>query len=101
MTSRYVLANVAPWVLRILMGEDEQPDTKPQGSQLKINLLLDRLPQLKSGLDPARRLRRHHAPRRGLQPAPDGVRRGGGRLRPVGDAGRDLLPLVDRSLDPR
>lgn len=51
-TSRHVLANVAPWVLRILMGEDEQPDTKPQGSQLKINLLLDRLPRLKSGLDP-------------------------------------------------
>ncbi len=51
-TSRHVLANVAPWVLRILMGEDEQPDTKPQGSQLKINLLLNRLPKLKSGLDP-------------------------------------------------
>lgn len=51
-TSRHVLANVAPWVLRILMGEDEEPDTKPQGSQLKINLLLDRLPRLKSGLDP-------------------------------------------------
>jgi len=51
-TARHVLANVAPWVLRILMGEDEDPQTKPQGSQLKINLLLDRLPQLKSGVDP-------------------------------------------------
>jgi phytoene dehydrogenase-like protein len=47
-----VLANVAPWVLRILMGEDPEPDTKPHGSQLKINFLLSRLPRLRSGHDP-------------------------------------------------
>ncbi|HYG93805.1 MAG TPA: NAD(P)/FAD-dependent oxidoreductase [Nocardioides sp.] len=47
-----VLANVAPWVLRILLGEGEDPAAKPQGSQLKVNLLLDRLPRLKSGIDP-------------------------------------------------
>ncbi|GAB7005459.1 NAD(P)/FAD-dependent oxidoreductase [Nocardioides sp. AN3] len=52
-SARWVLANVAPWVLRILLGEDEDPATKPVGSQLKINLLLDRLPRLKSGADPA------------------------------------------------
>jgi phytoene dehydrogenase-like protein len=52
-TSRHVLANVAPWVLRILMGQGEDPESKPQGSQLKINLLLERLPRLKSGVDPA------------------------------------------------
>jgi len=51
-TARHVLSNVAPWVLRILLGEGEEPDTKPQGSQLKINLLLDRLPRLRSGVDP-------------------------------------------------
>ena len=51
--ARFVLANVAPWVLRILMGEEEDPTSKPQGSQLKINFLLDRLPRLKSGVDPA------------------------------------------------
>ena len=51
-SARHVLSNVAPWVLRILMGETEDPETKPEGSQLKINLLLERLPQLKSGLDP-------------------------------------------------
>ncbi|MFB9313463.1 phytoene desaturase family protein [Nocardioides plantarum] len=50
--ARFVLANVAPWVLRILLGEPEDPDTKPEGSQLKINLLLDRLPRLRSGVDP-------------------------------------------------
>ncbi|GAA1502092.1 phytoene desaturase family protein [Nocardioides humi] len=48
----YVLANVAPWVLRILLGEDEDPATKPEGAQLKINLLLSRLPRLRSGIDP-------------------------------------------------
>ena len=52
-SARFVLANVAPWVLRILMGEPEDPETKPEGAQLKINFLLDRLPRLKSGADPA------------------------------------------------
>ena len=48
-----VLANVAPWVLRILMGEKPELETKPHGAQLKINFLLSRLPRLKSGHDPA------------------------------------------------
>ncbi len=52
-TGRFVLANVAPWVLRILLGETEDPDGKPEGAQLKINFLLNRLPQLRSGVDPA------------------------------------------------
>jgi phytoene dehydrogenase-like protein len=47
-----VLANVAPWVLRILLGEGEDPASKPQGAQLKVNLLLSRLPRLRSGVDP-------------------------------------------------
>jgi phytoene dehydrogenase-like protein len=51
--ARFVLANVAPWVLRILLGEPADPETKPVGSQVKINLLLDRLPRLRSGVDPA------------------------------------------------
>ncbi|WP_148615822.1 phytoene desaturase family protein [Nocardioides rubriscoriae] len=51
--ARFVLANVAPWVLQILLGEQPEPDTKPEGSQLKINFLLDRLPRLRSGVDPA------------------------------------------------
>ncbi len=50
--ARFVLADVAPWVLHILMGEPDDPETKPEGSQLAISLLLDRLPRLKSGLDP-------------------------------------------------
>ncbi|MDZ5623420.1 NAD(P)/FAD-dependent oxidoreductase [Nocardioides sp. HM23] len=47
-----VLANVAPWVLGLLLGEPHDETTKPQGAQLKVNLLLDRLPRLKSGVDP-------------------------------------------------
>ncbi|WP_242494681.1 phytoene desaturase family protein [Nocardioides zhouii] len=52
-TGRRVLSGVAPWVLRILLGEGEDAETKPVGSQLKINFLLDRLPALRSGADPA------------------------------------------------
>ena len=52
-SARFVLANVAPWVLRILMGEPEDAASKPEGAQLKINFLLDRLPELQSGIDPA------------------------------------------------
>lgn len=48
----HVLSGVAPWVLRILLGEEEEADLKPEGAQLKINLLLDRLPTLRSGHDP-------------------------------------------------
>jgi len=46
----WVLSNVAPWVLQLLLGE--QPGPRPVGSQLKINFLLDRLPRLRSGADP-------------------------------------------------
>jgi len=49
----YVLADLAPWVLHVLLGEPDDPETKPAGAQVKINLLLDRLPRLRSGLDPA------------------------------------------------
>ena len=52
-TGRRVLSGVAPWVLGILLGDGEDADNKPSGSQLKINFLLDRLPALKSGADPA------------------------------------------------
>ncbi|MGA8208884.1 MAG: FAD-dependent oxidoreductase, partial [Nocardioidaceae bacterium] len=47
----WVLANVAPWLLGGLLGRD--PGARPEGSQLKINLLVQRLPRLRSGIDPA------------------------------------------------
>jgi phytoene dehydrogenase-like protein len=46
----FVLANVAPWVLQVLLGEEA--GERPEGSQLKVNLLLERLPRLKSGMSP-------------------------------------------------
>ena len=48
----YVLANVAPAVLSSLRGQPVS--SRPEGSQLKINLLLSRLPRLRSGDDPQR-----------------------------------------------
>jgi phytoene dehydrogenase-like protein len=48
----YVLANVAPATLDALRGRPG--GSRPEGSQLKINLLLSRLPALRSGDDPSR-----------------------------------------------
>ncbi|WP_431279050.1 phytoene desaturase family protein [Leifsonia poae] len=53
---RHVLANVAPEVLDRLLGEqDAQPSrAKAEGAQVKVNLLLKRLPKLRdSSVDPA------------------------------------------------
>ena len=52
-SARHVGQDVAPWVLRILLGEPEDAESKPEGAQLKINFLLDRLPALRSGMDPS------------------------------------------------
>jgi phytoene dehydrogenase-like protein len=41
-----VLANVAPWVLAGLLGENAADGQKPEGAQVKVNLLLRRLPRL-------------------------------------------------------
>ena len=48
--SDYLLSNAAPAVLAKLRGKP-QPQSL-DGSQMKINILLKRLPQLKSGTDP-------------------------------------------------
>ena len=47
--ARHVLAGVAPAVLDRLRGRSA---SSPRGSQLKINVLLSRLPRLRSGVDP-------------------------------------------------
>jgi phytoene dehydrogenase-like protein len=49
--ARFVLAGVAPSVLDTLRGLKSRP--RGEGCQLKINMLLTRLPQLRSGVDPA------------------------------------------------
>lgn len=48
----WVLANVAPFELQKLLGES--PESRPEGAQVKVNLLVSRLPRLKdSRVDPA------------------------------------------------
>lgn len=46
----FLLSNAAPSVLKKLVGEKQEPFLA--GSQLKVNMLLERLPRLKSGVDP-------------------------------------------------
>jgi phytoene dehydrogenase-like protein len=46
----HVLSGVAPYVLAGLLGEPLPP--RPSGSQFKVNLLVSRLPRLRSGDDP-------------------------------------------------
>ena len=48
--ARFVLSGVAPAVLDRLRGREAQ---SPSGAQLKVNMLLTRLPVLRSGIDPA------------------------------------------------
>lgn len=47
----HVLAGCAPRTLRRLLGESS-PD-EPEGAQLKVNMLVHRLPRLRDGVDPA------------------------------------------------
>jgi phytoene dehydrogenase-like protein len=49
-----VLVNVAPYVLDSLLGETTAPSTRPEGAQVKMNLMLSRLPRLRNDqIDPA------------------------------------------------
>ncbi len=48
---KFVLAGVAPMVLERLRGR--AGGSQPEGAQVKINMVLERLPRLRSGHDPA------------------------------------------------
>lgn len=50
-TADHLLSGVAPYVLETLLGH--VPATKPAGAQLKLNIVLSRLPALASGVDPS------------------------------------------------
>src|SRR4051812_18662834 len=53
-SARWVLSNVAPAVLARLLGSEPPDDPAPEGAQLKLNMLLKRLPRLRdASLDPA------------------------------------------------
>lgn len=51
LSAAHLLSGIAPWVLAGLLGEPLP--AKPSGAQLKINIMVDRLPTLTSGIDPA------------------------------------------------
>jgi phytoene dehydrogenase-like protein len=44
--AQHVLAGVAPHMLNTLLGEPATPADRPEGAQLKINMLLSRLPRV-------------------------------------------------------
>ena len=46
--AKYVAANVAPPILADLLGQQSGP--KPEGNQLKVNLVIHRLPKLRSAI---------------------------------------------------
>lgn len=50
-TARHVLVNASPSTLARLLGAAQPP--APAGSQLKVNMLLRRLPRLRDDIDPA------------------------------------------------
>ena len=51
---RHVLATCAPSTLdRLLQGSSHEQDDRPEGAQLKVNMLLRRLPRLLEDVDPA------------------------------------------------
>lgn len=53
-SAAYALSGIAPHALDQTMGPGDQAGVpKPSGAQLKINLLVSRLPRLRSGDDPA------------------------------------------------
>jgi len=50
-STKFVLSNMAPDVLNKVLGRSSE--SKTEGCQVKINMLLTRLPKLKSGEDPS------------------------------------------------
>ena len=98
--TRFVLADVAPWVLHILMGEPQDLEMKPQGAQVTVNFLLDRLPRLKSGMDPAVAFAGTHARRLGVLDARGVVRRRVGRPGAGDDPRHGRVPHPHRPVDP-
>ena len=53
--ARTILSNVSPWTLSSLVDPSTgsgSDNPKPEGAQLKVNLLLSRLPRLRENVDP-------------------------------------------------
>ncbi|WP_324274769.1 FAD-dependent oxidoreductase [Blastococcus brunescens] len=94
----HVVCGAAPSVLAELIGSD--PGPRPSGSQLKVNMVLARLP----GCGRARiRRPRSPAPSTSTRGRPDRrrLRAGRGRRAPRRHPVRGLLPLAERPVRPR
>lgn len=52
-SAAWALSGVAPAVLEELCGAEPYAVDRPVGAQLKVNMVLSRLPRLRSGVDPA------------------------------------------------
>lgn len=50
--AKWVLVNAGPQVLASMLGRAHEPADEDEGAVMKANMLLHRLPRLKSGLDP-------------------------------------------------
>jgi phytoene dehydrogenase-like protein len=50
--ARWVLVNAGPQALAALLGRRHEPAAEDEGAVVKVNMLLRRLPRLKSGVDP-------------------------------------------------
>ena len=116
-TARWVLSNVAPVVLDRLRGRPAaglsaiapaisavaatNPNHRREGAQVKVNLLLKRLPRLLDGsVEPRGRVRRDVPHQRDLVPARRRLQHRRGRIRALAAAVRNLLPLADRPQHP-
>ena len=100
--ARHVLANFAPAVLSRLLGEPPPDDPPPEGAQLKLNMLLKRLPRLRDeSVDPLEAFAGTFHVNESATQLAVAYAQAHARARAAAGAVRDLLPLAHRSVDPR
>ena len=99
----HVLANVAPAVLDRLLASRAPSAAPPEGAQLKVNMLLARLPRLRDGgVDPREAFAGTFHVNEGYASSSAPTREAAGRRAcPSVVAVRDLLPLAHRPEHPR
>ncbi len=102
---RLVLSGVGPSVLSRLLeagGNSITPSEAPEGAQVKVNMLLRRLPRLQdSAVSPEAAFAGTFHINETMSQLDDAFRAAGGRQHPGSSSGRDLLPLAHRPVDPR